>query len=414
MTVVAPADPSQTRSVLRATLDMPGPVYIRIGKGNNPEIPGLNGRFTPGRPELVRRGTGRLYLATGSIAREAVGAAELLAREEGRTAVAVLAHLPFTASKQLAKLLARFSEVVTVEEGFPVGGVARWRPRPSPWLLPLSIGCARELGGGAVSGSPDYLRGQAGLTARELATLESTLRPTAPPSILELRAVADFLKNLNGDGGQTMECRDLGQLGLALWGTAIAWMLALLALSLYLPHYRTGPSPSLGVIPAYAGLSLDNRPTKHFFAAFFLLGSGCAYLASRSKLARRLNGLAAWFGIALFVPVASRYTSGHVFARQAFGWRGWRLGPAFCAGRCHGGPFPVTKCSAAYQPRRKRAECPSVSSVPSSTWDGTVAKLCFADRNRAEIGFVLAKKAKQSFAECVPKQSLGTRIFFLD
>src|SRR5438105_4728945 len=45
MTVLAPADPDQTRSAVRATADIAGPVYLRIGKGNNARIEGLNGRF---------------------------------------------------------------------------------------------------------------------------------------------------------------------------------------------------------------------------------------------------------------------------------------------------------------------------------------------------------------------------------
>lgn len=171
MTVIAPADPAQTRSVLRSTLGMAGPVYLRIGKDNNPEIPGLNGRFALGCPELVRHGTDVLYLATGAIAAEAVEAAELLERKGIQAAAAVLAHLPFTSSKELAKLLARFSQVVTVEEGFPVGGLGSLAADTIACRglhCRLSIRGARELGG-AVCGSPAYMRRRTGLTAAELA-----------------------------------------------------------------------------------------------------------------------------------------------------------------------------------------------------------------------------------------------------
>jgi transketolase len=33
LTVLVPADPAQTRTIVRATMDLPGPAYLRVGKG---------------------------------------------------------------------------------------------------------------------------------------------------------------------------------------------------------------------------------------------------------------------------------------------------------------------------------------------------------------------------------------------
>jgi len=123
MTVLAPADPAQTRAVMLATAGMSGPVYLRVGKGGNAEVPGLNGRFAPGRPEVVREGKDVLLLATGSIALTALESAGILDREGKSAAVAVLAHLGFRGSDELASLLGRFRAVVTVEEAFVTGGL---------------------------------------------------------------------------------------------------------------------------------------------------------------------------------------------------------------------------------------------------------------------------------------------------
>ena len=114
MTTVAPADPAQAKSALRATIDLPGPVYLRIGKGGNPEVPGLGGRFALRRPEVVREGGDVLFLACGSIAHEALEAARLLEATGVSAAVAVLAHLSAAASPALVALLRRFASVVTV------------------------------------------------------------------------------------------------------------------------------------------------------------------------------------------------------------------------------------------------------------------------------------------------------------
>ena len=46
MTVIAPADHEQAAAALRATWELPGPVYYRLGKDDK-TVPGLDGRFDP-------------------------------------------------------------------------------------------------------------------------------------------------------------------------------------------------------------------------------------------------------------------------------------------------------------------------------------------------------------------------------
>ena len=53
LTVVAPADYEQARSALRATNRYTGPIYFRLGKDESTTIPGLDGRFAPGRAERI-------------------------------------------------------------------------------------------------------------------------------------------------------------------------------------------------------------------------------------------------------------------------------------------------------------------------------------------------------------------------
>ena len=123
LTVIAPADPAQTATVMDAIRTVPGPVYLRIGKGGNPAIPGLNGRFALNRPEVVVEGSDVLLLATGAVALNAVEAAKRLRGDEVSAAVAVLAHLPHAPTPELTALLSRFRAVVTIEEGYTAGGL---------------------------------------------------------------------------------------------------------------------------------------------------------------------------------------------------------------------------------------------------------------------------------------------------
>lgn len=184
MTVLAPADPAQTRRAIRATASVPGPVYLRVGKGNNAAVPGLDSRFAFDRPELVRKGRDLLLLATGAIAVAAVAAAELLAASGISAAVAVLAHLGATASRALVELLADFSALVTVEEGVTSGGLGALVARAvAEQRLPCRLtvlGADGPLGGPV--GGPAYMLDRAGLSAPGLArAARQAVSPAAAP-----------------------------------------------------------------------------------------------------------------------------------------------------------------------------------------------------------------------------------------
>jgi transketolase len=150
---------------------------MRVGKGGNPEVAGLNGRFALGRPEVVREGHEILYLCTGGIVPEAVGAAVMMAGKGVSAAVAVLAHLGFEGSGDLAGLLGRFPAVVTVEEGYAAGGLGSLAAET---VATRGLKCRLAVKGvekqpDGRSGGPEYMRSQAGLDAASLAAAASVL-----------------------------------------------------------------------------------------------------------------------------------------------------------------------------------------------------------------------------------------------
>ena len=118
VTVLAPGDPEQTRAALRASMDLPGSVYFRVGKGGNPEMPGLDGRFAWDRPEVVRSGSDVLFVTTGDMALEALRAADFQAENGVSAEVASLAHIGRRGGEELVELLSRHRCVVTVEEAY--------------------------------------------------------------------------------------------------------------------------------------------------------------------------------------------------------------------------------------------------------------------------------------------------------
>lgn len=172
LTVVAPADHQQARAALLATWDLPGPVYYRLGKDDRTVVPGLDGRFDPSRAELVREGDDLLLLTMGSLAPEAVTAAEILSGKHGIEAtVAVVAMLSPAPTEHLAGLLGRFPVTLTAEAHYVTGGLGS---------LVCELVAERGLGGrvvrcgvdrmpSGISGSQGYLQAQFGLDAASLA-----------------------------------------------------------------------------------------------------------------------------------------------------------------------------------------------------------------------------------------------------
>jgi transketolase len=122
LSIIVPADPEQADKAVRASIDIDGPMYFRVGKEARP-IPGLNGRFQLGRAALIGDGRHVAILALGPSAREAVDAAEMLAEEGIEATVAVVSTLNPTPVEDLAALLANVPLAVTVEGHYAVGGL---------------------------------------------------------------------------------------------------------------------------------------------------------------------------------------------------------------------------------------------------------------------------------------------------
>jgi transketolase len=169
--VVAPADYRQARSALLATWDLPGPVFYRLGKDDRLTIPGLEGRFERGRAHLVRGGGDLLMVAMGSVAHEAVVAAEALAEEGLSVAVMVVSSLNPAPVEDLAAALGRHRQVLTVEAHYKVGGVGSLVSEVAAEraLACRVVRCAVGESPDGVSGGQGFLRHRHGLSAAALA-----------------------------------------------------------------------------------------------------------------------------------------------------------------------------------------------------------------------------------------------------
>jgi transketolase len=123
MTVVSPADEVETRQALKAIIDYPGPVYVRLTRPNSPLLFDDSYRFEVGKAVPIREGKDVTVFGTGTQTARAFVAAEILAKE----GISVhLVHLPTIKPMDIESVVEaarKTGRVVTTEEHTIVGGL---------------------------------------------------------------------------------------------------------------------------------------------------------------------------------------------------------------------------------------------------------------------------------------------------
>jgi transketolase len=91
MTVIAPSDPLHLSQFVHQAYDRPGPVYIRLGRGNDPIVYPKDQVVEIGKAIVVGDGSDATIVSTGVMLREALIAASRLA-ESGISARVIDMH----------------------------------------------------------------------------------------------------------------------------------------------------------------------------------------------------------------------------------------------------------------------------------------------------------------------------------
>ncbi|WP_435206677.1 transketolase family protein [Micromonospora sp. bgisy143] len=173
MTVVVPADADACARLFRQSLELPGPVYLRLGRAATPDVAATPGADAPGtrlgRARYLRTGGDIVLAACGPYpVLAALGAADELARR-GVRATVLDVHTVRPLDVETIDAAVRATgrpAVVTVEEHWPSGGLgsavaeALTERRPTRVLR-----VAVPDGFVAVAGDQRYLLERAGVTA---------------------------------------------------------------------------------------------------------------------------------------------------------------------------------------------------------------------------------------------------------
>jgi transketolase len=132
MSVVAPGDAVEVKLALKAAVELAKPVYLRLGKKNEPVVHETIPDFTIGKSIIVKKGQKEdvCLISTGSMLPESLEAATLLERQGKSVSVISMHTVKPLDMLMLEKIFHRYACIATIEEHSTLGGlgsaVAEW------------------------------------------------------------------------------------------------------------------------------------------------------------------------------------------------------------------------------------------------------------------------------------------------
>lgn len=123
MTVVCPADATETKKATRAIHAFEGPVYMRTGRMNLPVLFDDKYDFQLGKGNVIREGGDVTVITNGLLAGPALKAAELLARESIDARVINMATIKPIDADLIEEAARETGAIVSAEEHSIIGGL---------------------------------------------------------------------------------------------------------------------------------------------------------------------------------------------------------------------------------------------------------------------------------------------------
>jgi transketolase len=174
LTVVVPADPEETRQVLRWAAQHDGPVFVRVSRMGVPDVNPEGYAFVPGRATTLRSGSDVTIVATGTVVSRALAAAEVLQQQGVDARVLAMPTIKPLDEDALVAAARETKGVVTVEEALVSGlggAVAELLARREPARMRM-VGVQDEF---APTGSVEWLLDHFGINAEGIATAARSL-----------------------------------------------------------------------------------------------------------------------------------------------------------------------------------------------------------------------------------------------
>jgi transketolase len=165
LTVVAPADPEETRQAVREAARMTGPIFLRLSRMGVPEIHDAGYRFEVGKAGVMTDGSDVTLIANGVMVTRALAAAELLAADGIRARVLNMATVRPLDREAIVAAARETGAIVTAEEHTTFGGLGGAVAEVVVQTVPVPMRILGVPGVFAPTGDPEWLLQHFGLTA---------------------------------------------------------------------------------------------------------------------------------------------------------------------------------------------------------------------------------------------------------
>ena len=137
-TLVLPGDLSEMRHTVRSAVENAGPFYIRLGRGEIPQIFDDRDEFQIGKSRRISDGSDIAIVAAGFLLQEAMEAGSMLQKEGIRASIVDMHTVKPADTSTITKIAEKAGAIVTVEDHNILGGLGSTvaeitcRARPVP------------------------------------------------------------------------------------------------------------------------------------------------------------------------------------------------------------------------------------------------------------------------------------------
>lgn len=166
--VIVPADYYEAKAAVKASVNIAGPVYIRLGRPPVPDVNSAEYKFELGNYPILKTGQDITICASGIMVAEALKAAAELAQQGIEAEVINVHTIKPLNGEIILNSVAKTKNVVTAEEHSVIGGLGSAVAELLSENLPVPLRRIGILDQFGVSGDPQELKNFFKLTAADI------------------------------------------------------------------------------------------------------------------------------------------------------------------------------------------------------------------------------------------------------